>query len=383
MRPLAVAGRVARGLRVALISLGLVWGAGELGVRWLLFGEGTVPETLGASLRDPNRFADALSDDDFWKLQRSFQAKADSDQFERSHPDLGWVPASVRSESLAHRAERTLRARRPVLFYGDSFAECVVPTEDCWETLLDESPLADELCMLNFGTCAYGPDQIVLLIEHSVDRYVSQDPVVVIGILVDEDLDRCVLSFRGHPKPRVTEVPGGFTWEYPGDASAEVWVEEHPPEISSYLGRLFMSSGLIPRAWRVESKAPMIALKQRSATWLLKRVRDLLRERDLEHFVVLFQGERLASGREGVDWREAFLLRSLEELQIPYVSSREALFADHVATGRIARDYFITEGAFSGHFTAAGNEAVFPAIVAGLTRNYSRPSIIEDAQASR
>ena len=383
MRPKAVAGRVARGFRVALISLGLVWGAGELGVRWLLFGEGTVPETLGATLRDPNRFADALSDDDFWKLQRSFQDDRNSDQFKRPHPDLGWVSANVRSRSLAHCAERTLRGRRPVLLYGDSFAHCVVPTEDCWETLLDESPLADKLCMLNFGTCAYGLDQIVLLLERSVDRYVSENPVVVIGILIDEDLDRCALSFRGHPKPRVTETSGGFTWEYPGLASAEVWVEDHPPEISSYLGRLLMSSGLVPPAWRGKSKAPMIALKQRSATWLLKRARDLLRERNLEHFVVLFQGERLASGSEGVDWREAFLLRSLEELQIPYVSSREALFANHVATGRVASDYFIAGGAFSGHFTAVGNEAVFPAIVAGLTRNYSGPSILQDAQASR
>jgi len=383
MRPMAVAGRVARGLRVALISLGLAWGAGELGVRWLLFGEGTVPETMGAVLRDPNRFADALSDDDFWKLQRRFQADRDSDQFERSHPDLGWVSASVRPRSLAHREERTLRGRRPVLLYGDSFSECVVPTEDCWETLLDESALADDFRMLNFGTCAYGLDQIVLLLERSVDRYVSEDPIVVIGILVDEDLDRCALSFRGHPKPRVTEGSDGFGWELPGDVGAKEWVEDHPPEISSYLGRLFMTSGFVPHAWRVEAKAPMIALKQRSATWLLERARELLRERDLEHFVVLFHGERLANGREGVDWREAFLLRSLEELQIPYVSSRGALFADHVATGRVAHDYYITEGAFSGHLTAVGNEAVFPALVEGLSLRQRRSSRVEVAQASR
>ena len=383
MRRVAVAGRVARGLRVALIFLGLAWGAGELGVRWLLFGGGTVPEAWGVSLRDPNRFADALSDDDFWKLKRSFEAARDKDQFEHSHPELGWVPASVRPQSLAHRNEGSLGGRRPVLFYGDSFSKCVVPAEDCWESLLEQSPLADELRILNFGTCAYGLDQIVLLLERSVDRYLGEDPVVVIGILVDEDLDRCALSFRGHPKPRAVEGAGGFAWEYPGEVSAERWIADHPTEITSYLGRLCQTSGLVPRSWGRASKARKIALKQRSATWLLERARDLLREREIEHFVVLFHGERLASRREGTDWREAFLLRTLAELEIPYVSSRGALFADHAATGRGASDYFIADGAFSGHLTAVGNAAVFPAILDGLSRLGHEPSGLEVAQASR
>lgn len=383
MRPTAVTGRVARGIRVALISLCLAWGAGELGVRWLLFGEGSIPETLGATLRDPNRFGDPLTDDDFWKLQRSFQSVQERDQFERGHPDLGWLPASVQPKSLAHKAERSLAGRRPVLMYGDSFSKCVVPAEDCWETLLDESPFAEELCMLNFGSCAFGLDQIVLLLERSVDRYLPLEPVVVIGILVDEDLDRCALSFRGHPKPRATEGSEGFSWEFPGDVNSDEWMEAHPPEISSYLGRLFRTSELFPRAWGEEEKAREIALKQRRATWLLQRVRDVLRERELEHFVVLFHSERLAMGREGRSWREAFLLRTLEEMEIPFVSSRGALFQDHVETGRGTNDYYITEGAFSGHLTAAGNEAVFPAIVEGLSKRYHRPANIADAQASR
>jgi len=378
-----VAGRVARGLRVALVSLCLAWGAGELGVRWLLFGEGDLAETLGANLRDPNRFADALSDDDFWKLQRSFQARGDRDQFDRSHPELGWIPASVQPKTMAHRAERSLRGRRPVLLYGDSFSKCVVPAEDCWETLLEESPLADDLCMLNFGSCAFGLDQIVLLLERSVDRYLPEEPIVVIGILVDEDLDRCALSFRGHPKPKAMESSSGFTWEFPGDVCTEEWIAEHPPNVSSYLGRLFRTSDLFPPAWREEGRAREIALKQRRATWLLERARDVLRERELEHFVVLFHSERLAMGREGRSWREAFLLRTLDELEIPFVSSRSALFQDHVATGRVASDYYIADGAFSGHLTARGNEAVFPAFVEGLSGRYYRPDDIVGAQASR
>ena len=383
MRPKAVAGRVARGLRVALISLGLAWGAGELGVRWLLFGEGSVPQALGASLRDPNRFADALSDDDFWRLQRRFQDDIERDQFARPHPELGWLPGSVSSRDLAHRDEESLGGRRPVLLYGDSFSACVAPSEDCWETLLDESALSSEYRMLNFGTCAYGLDQIVLLLERSVDRYLEQDPIVVIGVFVDEDLDRCALSFRGHPKPQVIERSEDFAWQYPGDVGVEEWLEQHPISPRSYLGELFLGSGLVPRGCSERSKADSIALKQERATWLLQRMRELLRERELDHFVVLFHGERLAAGREGVDWREAFLLRTLEELQIPYVSSREALFADHIATGRVARDYFLKEGALSGHYTASGNEAVFPAMVAGFRGDYHRAKGIEAAQASR
>ena len=383
MRPMAVAGRVARGLRVALVSLCLAWGTGELGVRWLLFGEGALPEALGEGLRDPNRFADPLSEDDFWTLQRRFHSERDRDQFDRAHSELGWLPASVRERSLAHKGERALGGRRPVLMYGDSFTRCVVPEEDCWQSLLDESPLGDELCMLNFGACAYGLDQIVLLLERSVSRYEGEDPIVVIGVLVDEDIDRCSLSFRGHPKPIARERLDSFAWEFPGDLTAEEWIDANPPEISSYLGRLFRTSALFPRSLAEEEKARMIALKQRRATWLLERARDLLRERELEHFVVLFHSERLAMGREGKSWREAFLIRTLEQLEIPFVSSRGALFQDHVATGRSARDYFMDEGALSGHLTAAGNEAVFPALVEGLSQRYHRPADIADAQASR
>jgi hypothetical protein len=338
---------------------------------------------MGSSVRDPNRFADALSDDDFWKLQRSFQGEHERDQFERADAVHGWLPAKARSEDLSHRSETSLRGRRPVLLYGDSFSECVVPAEDCWESLLDESQLSEELCMLNYGTCAYGLDQIVLLLERSVDRYLEHDPIVVIGVLVDEDLDRCVLSFRGHPKPRVVESPEGFAWELPGEATVGEWLENHPVEIDSYLARLLTSSGTLPMSSRGESKSDVIAQKQRAATWLLQRLHLFLEERELEHFVVLFHGERLASARKVRDWREVFLVRTLEELGIPYVSSREALFGDHVATGRVASDYFFREGAFRGHYTASGNEVVFPAMLDGLRGNYHRAMTLEDAQASR
>lgn len=383
MRPTAVNRSVVQGICATIFSLCLAWGAGELGVRWLLFGEGSISVSLGDSLRDPNRFADALSEDDFWKLQRSFQGVHERDQFERAHAVHGWLPASVRREDLSHRAEGSLRGRRPVLLYGDSFSECVVPAEDCWESLLEESSLSEELRMLNYGTCAYGLDQIVLLLERSVDRYLEEDPIIVIGVLVDEDIDRCALSFRGHPKPMVVEKEEGFLWELPGELSASEWLEDHPIEIDSYLLRLLATSNSLPLSSVGESKLDTIERKQRAATWLLQRLQRLLLERELEHFVVLFHGERLASGREGGDWREAFLMRTLEELGIPYVSSREALFADHVLTGRVARDYFLRDGAFQGHYTASGNEAVFPAMLDGLRGDYHRSAKFEDAQASR
>lgn len=383
MRPKAVNTRLAQTLCAALASLCLAWGAAELGVRWLLFGDGPLSVALGSSLRDPNRFADALSDDDFWKLQRSFQREHERDQFKRADSVHGWLPARADKQDLSHRSERNLRGRRPVLLYGDSFSECVIPAEDCWESLLEQSPLSAELCMLNYGACAYGLDQIVLLLERSVDHYLDLDPVVVIGIYIDEDLDRCALSFRGHPKPHVVENEDGFAWEFPGDVTSSEWLEEHPIEIDSYLARLVASSGALSMGASVESKSALIARKQRAATWLLQRLQLLLEERGLEHFVVLFHGERLASARKVRDWREIFLVRTLDELGIPYVSSREALFADHVATGRDAGDYFLREGSLRGHYTASGNEAVFPAMLDGLRGKYQRTRKGDEAQASR
>ena len=48
-----------------------------------------------------------------------------------------------------------------------------------------------------------------------------------------------------------------------------------------------------------------------------------------------------------------------------------------------SRAEIMDEGALSGHLTAAGNEAVFPALVEGLSQRYHRPVDIADAQASR
>ena len=95
-----------------------------------------------------------------------------------------------------------------MLLFGDSFCECATPPEECWQGLLERSPLGPRFALVNYGTGGYGLDQVLLLARRVLDRWRGRDPLVVVGILVDDDLDRDALALRNFPKPRFRLADG-------------------------------------------------------------------------------------------------------------------------------------------------------------------------------
>ena len=58
-------------------------------------------------------------------------------------------------------------------------------------------------------------DQVLLLMQDSIDHYAEDDPVVVFGIVLDSDLERSVLGFRAWPKPRLRLTGGDLVGPEP------------------------------------------------------------------------------------------------------------------------------------------------------------------------
>lgn len=102
---------------------------------------------------------------------------------------------------------------------------------------------------------------------------------------------------------------------------------------------------------------------------LLEEIERTLRERDLDHFVLLFHARSALVEIGPYSWQEPFLHETLRELGMPFVSSKRALLEDMAATGRFAEQYLPLEQ----HYDAAGNAAVFPALLRGLRGEFEPP----------
>ena len=103
----------------------------ELALRVLLFAPQEVAQSAGHRLRYANLYTHR-SRNEYWKLQWLL---ADPD-YRRPPPRfdayVGWVPEEVEPGTYVHDDAKDLGARRPVLLFGDSFAECKTDAADCW-----------------------------------------------------------------------------------------------------------------------------------------------------------------------------------------------------------------------------------------------------------
>ena len=350
---------------------------GELLLRELLFGDSTWARRHGERFRRAAKFADPAADDDFWKLQFLFRPAQRRVDLNTRHAELGWTSARFSARSWRHRDEAEIGARRPVLLFGDSFARCAVPPEDCWESLLERTPaLSREYRLINYGVRGYGLDQTLLLLRAVLPRWRERAPVVIFSLLVDDDIDRCALRFRDGPKPRLELVGDALVARGPGDLGTRAWLRANPPSVRSYLWRyLTHRRPWLPKFLRAPDRDDPrgIAHKRALARAVFAEVDALLEEAGVEFFVLLFHGERTLALEPGEDWREALVLAACAELGMPFVSSRTAIREHSEATGTPLRDYYVQpeqSRQMAGHYGLRGQRAAFPALRRGLRGRY-------------
>lgn len=355
---------------IAAFVLGCL--AVEAGVRWLVFGESELARSWGESWRHPWRFADRYSEEDYWKLSQLLQREPGPVPEHIRHPDLGWVAEAIDSVSLAHRDAPSLGARRPILLFGDSYAQCNTPPWECFQSLLDGTELGEQYRILNYGVRGYGLDQVLLLMRAVLGEWAPSRPVVIVAVCVEEVFERSALGFRGWPKPRFRLEHGELALEGTPVPALDAWMEAHPLDIPSYAWRALRhrSLGSDDLAQPAGDEAEAVAAKQELNRAILAAMHALCGELQLEHFLVVFHSLPYFTSVDALDWREAFPAEAAADIGMHWVSSKPILLEDALLSARSIQAYFGADGHERDHFGALGNEVALRAIVQGLRSEF-------------
>ena len=334
----------------------------EASVRIVLFAEVADGSRLARALRVPLRYADR-STDHYWRLQSQLVLTEERRQVPGYDELLGWRGNRLTAGDYQHPNQELLNGRRPLLLYGDSYSACATLPKDCFEARLESSSLSDQFCLLNYGIGGYGLDQTYLLLANSIDLHVEQSPIVLVGLLIDDDLDRCELGFRCWPKPRFTLRDGELELDQPRVPEQADYFAAHPDLWTSYaLSFLARRTGLAPREVHAADEPRALAAR------LLESIVHELASRDLPYLFVVFHGEHSVEDPARLGWRAEVVGETLDRLGAPWVATREGVLADAAATGRSVHDYYGHAGKLNGHLNALGNRVAFATILDGLAR---------------
>jgi hypothetical protein len=337
----------------------------EVATRFLLFSEVSASWGISRKLRSPSRFGSPFSDDLYFSMRARWQPAESYGQ----RPDwapyydarVGWTSNLFAPPEYENLDEPQVGERHLVLLFGDSFAACCSRRgRGCFQQLLRDAPQGERAALLNYGVPGHGLDQTYLLLDPVLDRHQARAPVVLLGVLVDEGLDRPLLAIREWPKPRLHAEQDELT------------VPDQPvPTVEEYLARdskvpASYSAYILRRALffsRVRGTAAQEAEKRQLARALVRAIVANLRQRGLRFCFVLFNGRKSLSDPSVLDWRQDLLRSELSSLSAPWVESRDEILAHARASGHRLDDYFQPEDA---HYNEFCESVVFATILRGL-----------------
>jgi hypothetical protein len=336
----------------------------EGGMRFLLTSPWTERTELARSIGEPSRFA-WPNQDLYWRFVDRL-ATPEAATFEPPYdPVLGWTWPGIQPVNYAHEEESQLQGRRPVLLFGDSYSACLTSSEQCFEGFMRHSLLSKRNLLLNYGVCGYGFDQTWLLTRATVDRFAGQDPAVVVGLLVDDDLNRTLLSLREYPKPRLRVEDGRVVVPQQRVPSYAEWRDDPLP---------------LPKSWawtwvrhafsRDPLEDPQSAQRRELVELTRASLRELvddLRAREVDFFFLLFHTEHAFQLPVPADWRTQLVCDTLDDLGAPWYDVREELARRLAEDGGAIGDFYIPrDQPGGGHYDVDGNEAAFAVLRRGL-----------------
>lgn len=354
--------------RHPIATCGLFLGLGalvaEAGLRFLMFG----PTSLGEGLRTASKFADHHRSDDYWRLHYRWVGGAEPVPERFFDAELGWISSRIDPETFRILHEPELGDRRRVLLYGSSHVACNTSNKECFESLVRTSEVSKDYLLSNYGVPGFGLDQTWMMIRRTLPLYADEDPIVILGIQVDEDLERCTRAIMKWPKPRFELVDGVLRGP-----------EHGVPTLSEALGAgfdttSFLAAGIVhgmrgvsPRTYRWLSGEGSHRRKVEALTrGLLEAATSELDARGIEYFVMLFHNIETVKVDGNRSWRDALVHRALSDSRIPYVSGKRALRECAEWSRRPLGFFYGSEGDLAGHPNREGNRALVMAIIEGL-----------------
>lgn len=302
-------------------------------------------------LRDPRLYDDSFYGDDYWKLAYLFGNTTGGAKV--PHETLGWIGEFDRNTYL-HNDEPRIKDKRPVLLYGDSFAQCVGAT--CFQKILNnDSSFSKAHYFLNYGVGGYGVDQIYLLMQKSLDHF--EKPFVIVSIMTT-DIDRSYLKVRDGQKPFFTLEKGQLKLSKDSIYSNPAeYFEQNPPQIRSYLyRRLIYAENLIPEVIRSRLRGKWKAMRNKKELnkEIILNMKKELDSRNYDYVFVIFN-QLLSPDPEKRGWRDAFLANLFEENNIPYIRSKELITQDPTFDRYDKHNYIDAD---NGHPTTHFNKMV-------------------------
>lgn len=330
-----------------------------------------------AGLRDPWVYGSYSTDDAYWEVR--FLRKPPESRVDNPERDdrLGWTCDSA--QPLAQRlGEPASGAGLPaLLLVGDSYARGVHPeTWHDFESLAAASPLAAEFAFANAGVGGYGFDQIVLMAEREIARRGSvaaataRRPVLLVSLLLDDDLDRCVLDFRDWPKPRFElAADGALHLALPQVPTVAEYFDRHArigPPFAPWIARKIADKCMArrPEDSRTDEK-------QALARALIGRVVEQARNAGWDAMFVLLLYSGALVDPTTLGWRLEVVESELASRGVSWVNVHGA-FQEHMQRSGLPIDaYFLPpEHPEHGHYNALGDAVAFQAILQGLSEHF-------------
>lgn len=329
---------------IVLFSLVFAFFIAEFSFRIILFSGGE----FGKEWRKPGNFADP-SEDLFWVLHHRFRMTNPDAYFLGTHPDLGWC-YKIDKKTFRHWDHKLIKGRRPVLLYGDSFAQCIDTTQ-CFEDYLNkDTTFNKDHYFLNHGVGGYGVDQIYWMYKETAGLH--KKPFIVFSLLT-HDLDRSILKIRDVQKPYYEWADDQLVKRgQPIDTNQQNFLDTCGIGTFSYLWRAFVynppesfSPGFVNSLRGYEKQ-------KRRIQWinlkiLEKAVADL-RAADTEFVFLIFHSDHLI---EGENWREPFLKKFLKENNVPHIWSKDLVKENSTPETFESKKYLIPgDGHPTSHF---------------------------------
>lgn len=350
-----------RRLVVAALGGVVAFAVVEFGLRAVLFLD--VP--VGWRLRRASLYAHHQASDDYFLLQRRFGQVGEVPVALR-HTTLGWVSEALdASEPLrvVHRELDVPFEGRPVLLYGDSYAHGTTPRGERIEDHFADLDDTRRYRLLNHGVRGYGLDQIVLLVEATLDSALASlghgaRPIVVLGVHVDDDLDRCALALRGWPKPWFVLEDGALALHGVPVPTLSEYAARHSLEPTCFVARLVLHADTVwPAALhrRVLGLEALRPRKEALTAALVQRFGAFARARPVDVLVLSLAGESRTTDDGARDWRDAALESAAATAGLPWLDSAPALRAAAASEGLSVQDLFGRSGQTLEHFNSEGN----------------------------
>lgn len=313
-------------------------------------------------IRQPGLYGGYSEDDDYWKLYYKLIGEFKPPNPKAIHPMLGWSQAWVDKSNPLGLRDESLRLidaeKKKILFYGNSYVRGASNSE--YEIPSYMNSKLKEAAVIDLSSGGYGLDQMFLMFKLTNEKVAS--PYIIFGILVDDDLDRSVLSVRTGQKPYFDLKNGKLTLKgVPVDPDPQHYFNTNPPKIKSYLFRLIFRGFFHGYLNKINQK---IAVNAK----IIEEIGSVCKTKQYPLSFVLFYGEGYL---RFTSWQELFIKHKLKELKIPYIDTKDFLknYAGHNKVDFSA--FYIAKGYTRNHHNNLGNRIISDAILNYFSKEYN------------